>query len=273
MVDLEESFTRFEHQELEEGDELQSCVVSHEIKCHAMCFNVVTAELGEELKRRKRLAAEKAKEEAGKTFWAYEIEYSLDRVFLGADRLGRQYFCFSGASDRLYVRSLENEWYCVGKEDLPALVQALSLPEEKDLARNLQNALIYFSTRLPWDASHHLASQEAVQVAPLRALAVLQQIISDRLEKVPQCEVCGAFSSEDCHHCPQCHMDFDDTLFAQHVCVAAKEVPQPVQEARQLLQQLEIAIPFTCLTKKAKVYWTAEKRAAWQLKGGRAVGE
>ncbi|KAK8827842.1 hypothetical protein WA577_007389, partial [Blastocystis sp. JDR] len=84
MVNVEASFARFEQQAQQdqqaqqaqqaEEDGLQSCVVSHEIKCHEMCFGVVVAELNEKLKRWKRIAAEKAKEEAEKAFWAYEIE-------------------------------------------------------------------------------------------------------------------------------------------------------------------------------------------------------
>ncbi|KAK8827841.1 hypothetical protein WA577_007388, partial [Blastocystis sp. JDR] len=94
-------------------------------------------------------------------------------------------------------------------------------------------------------------------------------------EKVPQCAVCGAFVSESCRHCPHCHLDFDDSLFAQHACVAEESQQQtttqsPIHTARQMLMQLELAIPFACLTKKARVYWTAEKRAAWQMKVRRA---
>ena len=237
-----------------------------------MCFGVVVAELNEKLKRWKRIAAEKAKEEAEKAFWAYEIEYSLDRVFLGADRHGRQFFCFIGAPDRLFARSLDGEWFCVAAACLPQLAQALTQPEEKELARNVENAAMYFSSRLPWDGSHRLASQEAVQVAPLRAQAVLRQLF----EKVPQCAVCGAFVSESCRHCPHCHLDFDDSLFAQHACVAEESQQQtttqsPIHTARQMLMQLELAIPFACLTKKARMYWTAEKRAAWQMKGECAI--
>lgn len=282
MVNVEASFARFEQQAQQdqqaqqaqqaEEDGLQGCVVSHEIKCHEMCFGVVVAELNEKLKRWKRIAAEKAKEEAEKAFWAYEIEYSLDRVFLGADRHGRQFFCFIGAPDRLFARSLDGEWFCVAAARLPQLAQALTQPEEKELARNVENAAMYFSSRLPWDGSHRLASQEAVQVAPLRAQAVLRQLF----EKVPQCAVCGAFVSESCRHCPHCHLDFDDSLFAQHACVAEESQQQtttqsPIHTARQMLMQLEIAIPFACLTKKARVYWTAEKRAAWQMKGECAI--
>lgn len=291
MVDVEASFARFEQQAQQdqqaqqaqqeqqaqqtqqaEEDGLQGCVVSHEIKCHEMCFGVVVAELNEKLKRWKRIAAEKAKEEAEKAFWAYEIEYSLDRVFLGADRHGRQFFCFIGAPDRLFARSLDGEWFCVAAARLPQLAQALTQPEEKELARNVENAAMYFSSRLPWDGSHRLASQEAVQVAPLRAQAVLRQLF----EKVPQCAVCGAFVSESCRHCPHCHLDFDDSLFAQHACVAEESQQQtttqsPIHTARQMLMQLELAIPFACLTKKARVYWTAEKRAAWQMKGECAI--
>lgn len=294
MVDVEASFARFEQQAQQdqqaqqaqqaEEDGLQGCVVSHEIKCHEMCFGVVVAELNEKLKRWKRIAAEKAKEEAEKAFWAYEIEYSLDRVFLGADRHGRQFFCFIGAPDRLFARSLDGEWFCVEAARLPQLAQALTQPEEKELARNVVNAAMYFSTRLSWDASHRLASQEAVQVAPLRAQAVLQQLFPTLFEKVPQCAVCGAFVSESCRHCPHCHLDFDDSLFAQHACVEA-ELPEettvqettqtttqsPIHTARQMLMQLELAIPFACLTKKARMYWTAEKRAAWQMKGECAI--
>lgn len=282
MVNVEASFARFEQQAQQdqqaqqaqqaEEDGLQGCVVSHEIKCHEMCFGVVVAELNEKLKRWKRIAAEKAKEEAEKAFWAYEIEYSLDRVFLGADRHGRQFFCFIGAPDRLFARSLDGEWFCVAAACLPQLAQALTQPEEKELARNVENAAMYFSSRLPWDGSHRLASQEAVQVAPLRAQAVLRQLF----EKVPQCAVCGAFVSESCRHCPHCHLDFDDSLFAQHACVAEESQQQtttqsPIHTARQMLMQLELAIPFACLTKKARVYWTAEKRAAWQMKGECAI--
>ena len=155
---------------------------------------------------------------------------------------------------------------------LPQLAQALTQPEEKELARNVENAAMYFSSRLPWDGSHRLASQEAVQVAPLRAQAVLRQLF----EKVPQCAVCGAFVSESCRHCPHCHLDFDDSLFAQHACVAEESQQQtttqsPIHTARQMLMQLELAIPFACLTKKARMYWTAEKRAAWQMKGECAI--
>ena len=275
MVNVEASFARFEQQAQQdqqaqqaqqaEEDGLQGCVVSHEIKCHEMCFGVVVAELNEKLKRWKRIAAEKA-------FWAYEIEYSLDRVFLGADRHGRQFFCFIGAPDRLFARSLDGEWFCVAAACLPQLAQALTQPEEKELARNVENAAMYFSSRLPWDGSHRLASQEAVQVAPLRAQAVLRQLF----EKVPQCAVCGAFVSESCRHCPHCHLDFDDSLFAQHACVAEESQQQtptqsPIHTARQMLMQLELAIPFACLTKKARMYWTAEKRAAWQMKGECAI--
>ena len=282
MVNVEASFARFEQQAQQdqqaqqaqqaEEDGLQGCVVSHEIKCHEMCFGVVVAELNEKLKRWKRIAAEKAKEEAEKAFWAYEIEYSLDRVFLGAGRHGRQFFCFIGAPDRLFARSLDGEWFCVAAARLPQLAQALTQPEEKELARNVENAAMYFSSRLPWDGSHRLASQEAVQVAPLRAQAVLRQLF----EKVPQCAVCGAFVSESCRHCPHCHLDFDDSLFAQHACVAEESQQQtttqsPIHTARQMLMQLELAIPFACLTKKARVYWTAEKRAAWQMKGECAI--
>lgn len=286
MVNVEASFARFEQQAQQdqqaqqaqqaEEDELQGCVVYHEIKCHEMCFGVVVAELNEKLKRWKRIAAEKAKEEAEKAFWAYEIEYSLDRVFLGADRHGRQFFCFIGAPDRLFARSLDGEWFCVAAARLPQLAQALTQPEEKELARNVENAAMYFSSRLPWDGSYRLASQEAVQVAPLRAQAVLRQLF----EKVPQCAVCGAFVSESCRHCPHCHLDFDDSLFAQHACVAEESQQQtttqtttqsPIHTARQMLMQLELAIPFACLTKKARVYWTAEKRAAWQMKGECAI--
>ena len=282
MVNVEASFARFEQQAQQEQqtqqtqqaeeDGLQGCVVSHEIKCHEMCFGVVVAELNEKLKRWKRIAAEKAKEEAEKAFWAYEIEYSLDRVFLGADRHGRQFFCFIGAPDRLFARSLDGEWFCVAAARLPQLAQALTQPEEKELARNVENAAMYFSSRLPWDGSHRLASQEAVQVAPLRAQAVLRQLF----EKVPQCAVCGAFVSESCRHCPHCHLDFDDSLFAQHACVAEESQQQtttqsPIHTARQMLMQLELAIPFACLTKKARMYWTAEKRAAWQMKGECAI--
>lgn len=282
MVNVEASFARFEQQAQQdqqaqqaqqaEEDGLQGCVVSHEIKCHEMCFGVVVAELNEKLKRWKRIAAEKAKEEAEKAFWAYEIEYSLDRVFLGADRHGRQFFCFIGAPDRLFARSLDGEWFCVAAARLPQLAQALTQPEEKELARNVENAAMYFSSRLPWDGSHRLASQEAVQVAPLRAQAVLRQLF----EKVPQCAVCGAFVSESCRHCPHCHLDFDDSLFAQHACVAEESQQQtttqsPIHTARQMLMQLELAIPFACLTKKARMYWTAEKRAAWQMKGECAI--
>lgn len=282
MVNVEASFARFEQQAQQdqqaqqaqqaEEDGLQGCVVSHEIKCHEMCFGVVVAELNEKLKRWKRIAAEKAKEEAEKAFWAYEIEYSLDRVFLGADRHGRQFFCFIGAPDRLFARSLDGEWFCVAAACLPQLAQALTQPEEKELARNVENAAMYFSSRLPWDGSHRLASQEAVQVAPLRAQAVLRQLF----EKVPQCAVCGAFVSESCRHCPHCHLDFDDSLFAQHACVAEESQQQtttqsPIHTARQMLMQLELAIPFACLTKKARMYWTAEKRAAWQMKGECAI--
>ena len=282
MVNVEASFARFEQQAQQdqqaqqaqqaEEDGLQGCVVSHEIKCHEMCFGVVVAELNETLKRWKRIAAEKAKEEAEKAFWAYEIEYSLDRVFLGADRHGRQFFCFIGAPDRLFARSLDGEWFCVAAARLPQLAQALTQPEEKELARNVENAAMYFSSRLPWDGSHRLASQEAVQVAPLRAQAVLRQLF----EKVPQCAVCGAFVSESCRHCPHCHLDFDDSLFAQHACVAEESQQQtttqsPIHTARQMLMQLELAIPFACLTKKARMYWTAEKRAAWQMKGECAI--
>ena len=74
MVNVEASFARFEQQAQQdqqaqqaqqaEEDGLQGCVVSHEIKCHEMCFGVVVAELNEKLKRWKRIAAEKAKEEA-----------------------------------------------------------------------------------------------------------------------------------------------------------------------------------------------------------------
>ena len=282
MVNVEASFARFEQQAQQdqqaqqaqqaEEDGLQGCVVSHEIKCHEMCFGVVVAELNEKLKRWKRIAAEKAKEEAEKAFWAYEIEYSVDRVFLGADRHGRQFFCFIGAPDRLFARSLDGEWFCVAAARLPQLAQALTQPEEKELARNVENAAMYFSSRLPWDGSHRLASQEAVQVAPLRAQAVLRQLF----EKVPQCAVCGAFVSESCRHCPHCHLDFDDSLFAQHACVAEESQQQtttqsPIHTARQMLMQLELAIPFACLTKKARMYWTAEKRAAWQMKGECAI--
>lgn len=282
MVNVEASFARFEQQAQQdqqaqqaqqaEEDGLQGCVVSHEIKCHEMCFGVVVAELNEKLKRWKRIAAEKAKEEAEKAFWAYEIEYSLDRVFLGADRHGRQFFCFIGAPDRLFARSLDGEWFCVAAARLPQLAQALTQPEEKELARNVENAAMYFSSRLPWDGSHRLASQEAVQVAPLRAQAVLRQLF----EKVPQCAMCGAFVSESCRHCPHCHLDFDDSLFAQHACVAEESQQQtttqsPIHTARQMLMQLELAIPFACLTKKARMYWTAEKRAAWQMKGECAI--
>lgn len=282
MVNVEASFARFEQQAQQdqqaqqaqqaEEDGLQGCVVSHKIKCHEMCFGVVVAELNEKLKRWKRIAAEKAKEEAEKAFWAYEIEYSLDRVFLGADRHGRQFFCFIGAPDRLFARSLDGEWFCVAAARLPQLAQALTQPEEKELARNVENAAMYFSSRLPWDGSHRLASQEAVQVAPLRAQAVLRQLF----EKVPQCAVCGAFVSESCRHCPHCHLDFDDSLFAQHACVAEESQQQtttqsPIHTARQMLMQLELAIPFACLTKKARMYWTAEKRAAWQMKGECAI--
>lgn len=282
MVNVEASFARFEQQAQQdqqaqqaqqaEEDGLQGCVVSHEIKCHEMCFGVVVAELNEKLKRWKRIAAEKAKEEAEKAFWAYEIEYSLDRVFLGADRHGRQFFCFIGAPDRLFARSLDGEWFCVAAARLPQLAQALTQPEEKELARNVENAAMYFSSRLPWDGSHRLASQEAVQVAPLRAQAVLRRLF----EKVPQCAVCGAFVSESCRHCPHCHLDFDDSLFAQHACVAEESQQQtttqsPIHTARQMLMQLELAIPFACLTKKARMYWTAEKRAAWQMKGECAI--
>lgn len=282
MVNVEASFARFEQQAQQdqqaqqaqqaEEDGLQGCVVSHEIKCHEMCFGVVVAELNEKLKRWKRIAAEKAKEEAEKAFWAYEIEYSLDRVFLGADRHGRQFFCFIGAPDRLFARSLDGEWFCVAAARLPQLAQALTQPEEKELARNVENAAMYFSSRLPWDGSHRLASQEAVQVAPLRAQAVLRQLF----EKVPQCAVCGAFVSESCRHCPHCHLDFDDSLFAQHACMAEESQQQtttqsPIHTARQMLMQLELAIPFACLTKKARMYWTAEKRAAWQMKGECAI--
>lgn len=282
MVNVEASFARFEQQAQQdqqaqqaqqaEEDGLQGCVVSHEIKCHEMCFGVVVAELNEKLKRWKRIAAEKAKEEAEKAFWAYEIEYSLDRVFLGADRHGRQFFCFIGAPDRLFARSLDGEWFCVAAACLPQLAQALTQPEEKELARNVENAAMYFSSRLPWDGSHRLASQEAVQVAPLRAQAVLRQLF----KKVPQCAVCGAFVSESCRHCPHCHLDFDDSLFAQHACVAEESQQQtttqsPIHTARQMLMQLELAIPFACLTKKARMYWTAEKRAAWQMKGECAI--
>ena len=303
MVDVEASFARFEQQAQQEQQEqqaqqmeedgLQSCVVSHEIKCHEMCFGVVVAELNEKLKRWKRVAAEKAKEEAEKAFWAYEIEYSLDRVFLGADRHGRQYFCFIGAPDRLFARSLDGEWFCVEATQLPQLAQALTQPEEKELARNVENAAMYFASRLPWDASHRLASQDAVQVAPLRAQAVLRQLFATLFEQVPQCAVCGAFVSESCRHCSHCHLDFDDSLFAQHACVAEASQQQTtalttaqettaqittqspsqssIHTARQMLMQLELAIPFACLTKKARVYWTAEKRAAWQMKGGCAI--
>lgn len=282
MVNVEASFARFEQQAQQdqqaqqaqqaEEDGLQGCVVSHEIKCHEMCFGVVVAELNEKLKRWKRVAAEKAKEEAEKAFWAYEIEYSVDRVFLGADRHGRQFFCFIGAPDRLFARSLDGEWFCVAAARLPQLAQALTQPEEKELARNVENAAMYFSSRLPWDGSHRLASQEAVQVVPLRAQAVLRQLF----EKVPQCAMCGAFVSESCRHCPHCHLDFDDSLFAQHACVAEESQQQtttqsPIHTARQMLMQLELAIPFACLTKKARMYWTAEKRAAWQMKGECAI--
>ena len=183
-----------------------------------------------------------------------------------------QFFCFIGAPDRLFARSLDGEWFCVAAARLPQLAQALTQPEEKELARNVENAAMYFSSRLPWDGSHRLASQEAVQVAPLRAQAVLRQLF----EKVPQCAVCGAFVSESCRHCPHCHLDFDDSLFAQHACVAEESQQQtttqsPIHTARQMLMQLELAIPFACLTKKARVYWTAEKRAAWQMKGECAI--
>ena len=55
MVNVEASFARFEQQAQQdqqaqqaqqaEEDGLQGCVVSHEIKCHEMCFGVVVAEL------------------------------------------------------------------------------------------------------------------------------------------------------------------------------------------------------------------------------------
>lgn len=277
MVKLDESFARFEAQEscMEEEDDdyrteddASKYLVVYEVKCHEMCFGVMAAAVSEQLKRKKKAFTERLKRQSEEAYWNYQFEYSLNEMALGEDRNGTHYVSFIGAPGRVFVRTTDGSWLCVEAEQLTQLVAALTLPCEKDLARIIQYVMRYASSLSPREWPHHrTASQEAVQLLPLRARAILQQLFST---PPSQCGVCGGFITDVGSHCPRCHLDFDDSIFATHRCVEARAVSKAVQLGRQYLIQLELAVPFSAMTKRARVCWTSEKRAAWQMKGERA---